>query len=351
MVRTQPTQRPNSDLLAAHAAPNRECGSFERRKEASPPLESNARTFLHLTVNLHTMPRKLAEDAEEFEMDVVVKYLLGLHNAAPFVRGGLEQGKRRALLDYRRYKKGVVLLLSYADVKLSDPTMQHLKTGDIETLSADEDNAWAFATHLTIGYQRTPEGYYHALLEQVPNLSRTAVQQFLNHFARKHSWEYDDKKVWPSFDFTGEMSSELRKALEDGRMTGVDLIVDRPQKHLGVGEEGFVTKEEALRFQLPKERAVRAAFQKKDQMGVLTRVLRIANAEDYSTVRVRLNNSSDRTLPGQVDIPADAKDAADTLYIRRTRKTFGDRLANAHAEVVDAIARYSIKQVVSKVEE
>lgn len=312
-------------------------------------MESNTRTFLHLTLNLLTKPKKLATDAGEFEMDQVVELLLKRHSKAGFVRGGLHEGKRRALLDHQLYKSGAVLLLSYADVKLSDPTMQHLSTGDVETLSANPNTAWAYAAHLIIGFERSPQGYYHALLEQVPNISKTVVQQFLNHFARKHHWKYDGKKVWPSFDFTGEMSGELKQALEEGRMTGVDLIADQPLKHLGVGEEGFEPKEEALRFQLPKDRILRAQFQKRNQMDVLRRVLGIARDKKYSTLRVRLNNSADRTLPGQVDIPTDTKDAADTLYIRRTRRRFDDRLANAHAEIQDSIAAYGMKQVISKV--
>jgi hypothetical protein len=313
-------------------------------------VESNARTFLHLVIEVVPKPKKLVSKpnfTEGFTMEEALDRLLEIHDDEPFVRGGPQDGTRMAILDYRHFDEGAILLFSFADEKISDPTMQDLDTGDVDTLTPRPNNAWAYSAHLVIGYNPTPAGHYHALLEQVPHLSRTSIQSFLNGFAKQYPWDYGGEDLWPHFVFTGEVSNKLKAALNKGLMTGIDLVLDKPETNLGVGEEGLVAVEEVLRLRPPRSGPMRRRFREHDQLGVFGRMLKRARDGEYTVLRVRLNTAADRTLPSHVDIPTDDA-SVDAMFIRRTRKVFDARFANAHDKVVDEIASYGIEQVLGK---
>ena len=142
----------------------------------------------------------------------------------------------------------VVLLLYISDEKGSDPVFGQ-RTGQQRVERQQTGEGMVYSAHLVVS--RTPSypgshGYL-TLPENVPGLSRTRVQRFLNHLFRLASkdklfFRDENQKTRPYrpiVRFDGHQSEELTEGLADGEFQGDELIVVQPVSG-GLDENAYV---------------------------------------------------------------------------------------------------------------
>jgi hypothetical protein len=133
----------------------------------------------------------------------------------------------------------VTILLQHGDRTAADPALLHLDTGVRRTAGKTDEEGVSHAAHLLISTEQhvTRSGQCRALLERVPNISRSAVTTLINRILREEAvrteLQYREeetrrmKRCHPKLIGHYQLSHGLRRDLRDGKLNGVEFITRR----------------------------------------------------------------------------------------------------------------------------
>lgn len=318
-------------------------------------MDSYARTFIHLLISRHNMPNKHA-DGWDWDLSEIVNPLLDLQEASEATGLGLQaQDKDRwlTLTRFRRDERFLTLLFVYSSSRISDPDLQDLETLAIRRIEKPAGTAWAYSGHLIVDLDPNVQGLHHAILEQVTGVTRGRVAKFLNHHAKKiardEEWrDQNDRRIWPKLEFEVEPGEQLLRALQEGKLAGIDFVNTRAALFSGAGALRLETKESVLKMSVPRDVVARRAFFDQDQPALLDRAIRLGRKQDYDLLRVRLSKSTNSTLPSEVAVSTADDNARETLFAKRTWRQFAEPLSNAHPDINEDIVSHATTELRSK---
>lgn len=130
------------------------------------------------------------------------------------------------------------MLISFADRSASDPVFSDLEKGTIRIEPKLEGEGIAVSAHLVISWKEDVKypGEYLVLLEDVPRIGKTSVQQFVNSiFSRSCLLDFHDengetRKCRPLVAMQGQLSKSFGSELEEGStVSGFELIQNKKQ--------------------------------------------------------------------------------------------------------------------------
>lgn len=218
-------------------------------------------------------------------------------------------------------KKECTILINRGDPQLTNPAFTSPTTNSVRIELPEEDESVGYSAHLVIGFGERHQniGHFRATLEKMPNISRTVVFQFLNRILLKHadrnpdfvykSRKDEDKPFRPLIKSAAKISTTLRKDLEVGYATSVELI-DRQAEYAGIDANPKI-RDITKRLQMKV-----VEVQDSGSFIDLFKKIQIKGKEDgYDEIQVHV-----RGLPGNVSasprFDVDRADAADMLYAR-----------------------------------
>jgi hypothetical protein len=190
---------------------------------------------------------------------------------------------------------------------MSIPKHENLRRAD---KSADE--AVAVSAHLFVHLDEIADTAHpssHAILEEVPGLSRTFIQYLISDVLRHEKYKFidrhgEEKETYTLLDFHGLKSEKFGTALKQSTVPYVTLI--QPGSLGGVDTEGLA---------VPREQRMKVILRSKPEqtLGILNRLIPWAKKSDWKDVLVRIDMPEKRSRV--VSIARDA-DAADVLLVR-----------------------------------
>jgi len=178
-----------------------------------------------------------------------------------------------------------------------------------------------------------PYPSYHAILEEVPGLSRTYIQLLLKDILKDAKYNYADrrgeeKETYALVEFQGVPSERVGGALRGDSVVPFVTLV-RPGDIHGLDTEGLVVARDQ-RMKL----VLRA---RPDQtLRVLRNIQAWMEHHNWPKLLVEMDMPENRTR--RIELTRQA-DAADVLFVRSVLVNVGNRLEACTAEINDDLAR------------
>jgi hypothetical protein len=301
-------------------------------------LEPFSRFFLrhHVTFRTpydHGQPLSLQSDDELDVIDVLRTAID--RNRAEYVLKGNDV-VRLTKVDVRTRQNIVVLLFRRSDPEAATPIFEHQQTKRLRASDKQPNEAVAVSAHLFIKMARIgdmPYPSYHAILEEVPGLSRTYIQLLLKDILKDAKYNYADrrgeeKETYALVEFQGVPSERVGGALRGDSVVPFVTLV-RPGDIHGLDTEGLVVARDQ-RMKL----VLRA---RPDQtLRVLRNIQAWMEHHNWPKLLVEMDMPENRTR--RIELTRQA-DAADVLFVRSVLVNVGNRLEACTAEINDDLAR------------
>lgn len=255
-------------------------------------------------------------------------------------------------MDIDPAKKLVRILIGRGDPQTTNPGFTNPATKKVRIEAPHPGEAVGYSAHLLISYHgaHVQAGIARAVLEKMPTISRSIVFPFLNRLLKKYAaanpgFEYEAlvrgkpkpelRPFRPRIHVAGKRSSTLKKDLQEGYVSSVDLI-DRRASFAGLDSDDRI-KEVTRRLEFKLD----SPATKRDEAGIfglVNKLKRRAKEHHFQEVQVHV-----RGLPGNATasprFSVDVADAADVIYIR-TERIFGfsKDLEQMYAKIESEIA-------------
>lgn len=199
-------------------------------------------------------------------------------------------------------------------IRRSDPRgvtqmYEHRKTNRIRPSDRDPLESVTTTAHMFVRLPRKLDAHpsYDVLIEEVEGISRSHVQAFVNFMLGFHKYTYkdrngDEKETKSVVDLDGVPSETMETALKTAVINRVMLV--RPGKLNGL--DGNIAA--------PNEEVLPLKIKNKDNIyETLTQIRRLASADGWRDVRVRVEMQEGKSRVVSLDRE---EDAATALFIR-----------------------------------
>lgn len=223
---------------------------------------------------------------------------------------------------YDTTAKKCQILFTRADASVSNPAFIHAGNNKVRIEKPQPGEAVGFSAHMTISTKESHKSFggYRAVLEKVPNLSRSLIfgylERLLQVYSRKQGLFYtltSDKKETRAyrvaFSAFSKPSSNLTQDIKEGNVSMIELI-DNNVEYAGIDKESRVKK-------VSKKVQIKVDFPKNSGsfMDFFKKTAEQAKIDGFDEVLVRIQN-----LPGNRSssprFALEMEDAADMLYSR-----------------------------------
>lgn len=227
-------------------------------------------------------------------------------------------------VDKRNHR--ATILLGSSNRELSDPGFMNTRTKRSRIEKKKRGEGIAVSAHLTFslhGSAASPT-LYRATLEQVPGLSRAAVIPYLNRLIRRacnedEAYRHEKpgtsslRKFWLKLVTSVEPNQKLMRDIEEGNISGVDLIRNDPT-NVGVIDGASFLKPEEYRLKISVERANAPTGNRlKD---ILNGIIRRGITEGFDRAQIHVRDSVAKTSKSLPTIEAVNADISDLWYGR-----------------------------------
>lgn len=214
--------------------------------------------------------------------------------------------------------EALILLIQYADTKVSDPAFSKIETGELRVEPKLEGEGIAVSAHVVVSLKEKVSGTstFFTLIEEVPGLTKTRIERFLTHefeVISKGRFLYKDKSekekpCRPIAQLTGYLSDTFADSLKTGELKEVQLIKTEVVES-GLDENNYVAeRENVLKIKMiPKlksESALRA----------LQTLFYRAKSTEVDEMRVRISHQDSK--PQTVPVDLSRTDVQNTLFIK-----------------------------------
>src|SRR5262249_17952673 len=141
-------------------------------------------------------------------------------------------------------QKIAVFLFRRSNPDAPAPVFEHIKTRKLRKSDKGPEEAPALSAHMFVRLGEIPDAAhptYHAILEEVPGLSRTYIQLLLADVVKQVVYQYKDKRGQPKdthtlVEFHGQKSEKVGGALKGQSIVpSVTLVRPANIKGLDVG--------------------------------------------------------------------------------------------------------------------
>ncbi|MCO7227566.1 hypothetical protein [Pleionea sp. CnH1-48] len=231
--------------------------------------------------------------------------------------------------DFIEYENSIMFLLKYSDGKKSDPSFANLKTGESRVVKKEKGEGIAVSSHLLVSKVPNPDfpGFYDALLEEVPGITRTLIGSAFNRFlsieveytfVRKSSG--NEVQCRPLIDLQLNMSHNIDDCLKGGILTGF-VAVQHAQSG-ALDEDGELKVYES-------RLVIKAKKSKKDYKDKIMKAIKYATENKYQklTIKYRDENKRQKSLDMST-----SRDALKESFFSKVKKI---RLSNPIMECQD----------------
>jgi hypothetical protein len=244
---------------------------------------------------------------------------------------------RLTMLDVRKKDNIAIFLFRRSDPQAATQVLEHRKTRKLRAIQAEADEYPAVSAHLFLSLDKeakAPYPTYRALVEEVPGLSKTFMQQLLYNIVKSFRYTVSGKRgqkdlqeTYSIVDFAGVPSDTLGSALKGAKVPFVDLI--KPGQIPGLDSSIVSPREQRMRLILKVDT--------KDKiMNTLNKIQDWHTKKDWAEMRVRIDLPEDRS---RIIPIARTQDAKDVLFIRSeqvtTKKDIPMCSEKIHEELVD----------------
>ena len=280
-------------------------------------LKPDERFFLRFEFELRPQRDKgvalpLRDTGEGLDVLTVLQDAVDQGTAVFQVKEGEEDYVRLTKIDIRARSNQVVLLFRRSSDGAA-PIFEHRATRRLRRSDKREDEFKAYSAHLFLSLDEvmTPHRTHRAILEEVPGLGRTYIQELLRRTLRQEIYSYTDEKGEERETYTiprlnGVASETLRDGIQGGGINYIELV-RRPRLD-GLDTAGLIPRSERLRLSVKADR--RTSFR-----GVAN-VKAWAQQRGWDEIRVQVETADERTRV--VDISREAN-ASDVLFVRAER--------------------------------
>jgi hypothetical protein len=211
-----------------------------------------------------------------------------------------------------REQEGVcVLLFRRSDLDAATPIFEDVDTRLLRRPDRRESEAVAVSAHLFIQLAPLPiqPPRHRAILEEIPGLGRTYVQEIIGQCLRKNVYQYrthrrEEKETYSIPTLAGLPSESLGEAIRDGAIRRIELV--RPGTIEGLDCEGIVVAKD-------QRMTLEVHMSPENARNTLNVIRRWSVDHNWADVRVHLSLPDDRSRV--VSIAREA-DAADVLFVR-----------------------------------
>jgi hypothetical protein len=215
-------------------------------------------------------------------------------------------------------KDALILLIQYADTKVSDPAFSKIETGELRVEPKLEGEGIAVSAHVVISLKEKLPGTstFFALVEEVPGLSKTRIERFLTSefeaisegrfFYKNKSGK--EKPCRPIAQLNGYLSDTFADSLKTGELKAVQFIKTEVVEN-GLDERNYVVeRENVLKIKIvPKLKPDSA-------LSALQNLFNRAKNTNVDEMRVRISYQDSR--PQTVPVDLSRTDIQNTLFIK-----------------------------------
>lgn len=214
-----------------------------------------------------------------------------------------------------------VLLLRHCNVAAPDPVFDHVPTGQQRTVEMKDDEGLAHSAHLVLSLRpERANGTRHlALLEEVPGLSRGALQPILKaEFKASSPYQFTKngtkEDCWLEPSLEGHASEQLRSELTTGKsvLQNVELIATRDGS---LKDAGLDQIKEVKPVRNVKTLRVLQASGADGQLTLLNKLFQYAKDNQFDDIRVKYRTVERKLKTAKADLARYA-DAGDVLLLK-----------------------------------
>ncbi len=296
----------------------------------------NSRYFVRYDFTLRPQrdkgaPLPLRTAGEELDVVTVLQRAMADGTAVFNVTEGEDDFVRLTAVEVRP-RSNLIALLFRRSTDGSAPIFENRRTQMLRRSDKREDEIEAYSAHLFIALDSLDAPYptHRAVLEEVPGLGRTYVQELLRRLLRAEVYECTDDRGTVGETYTlpvlsGVASETVRSAVAGGGIKYIELV--RTPRLDGLDTAGLIPHPERLRLSIKSNR--RGSFD------IVRQVKEWGNQHDWDRIRIQVETADDRTRV--VEIAREA-DAADVLFVRSELvENINPPLEKCSDEVVDSL--------------
>jgi hypothetical protein len=301
-------------------------------------LKPDQRFFLRFELELRpqrdkgaALPLRVADDG--LDVLTVLQQAIDDGTAVFQVTEGEDDFVRLTQAVFRPRSNQLVLLFRRSSDG-SAPMFENRATRELRRSDKQEDEFKAYSAHLFVSLDESPGAYpkHRALLEEVPGLGRTYIQELLRRILRLETYDCTDERGRLQETYTiphlrGIASETLRDGVRGGGIKYIELV--RQPRLDGLDTAGLIPRSERLRLSVREGQ--RRNFRN------LANVKAWGQQHGWDRIRVQVETADERTRV--VDISREA-DASDVLFVRAERvEGIAPPLEECTDEVVSSLVR------------
>lgn len=244
--------------------------------------------------------------------------------------------------------KTATLLVQYSDMNIADPAFSNLDTGVIRDEPKLQGEGVAVSAHLVLSLApiKKANNIYLGVLERVPGLGKSLIQEFLYAEIRQSSKsnfkdpnDGKEKSCTPEFTMDGRLDQTLKEGLAGGQLNHIELIKRNPSGSTFDEAPYLKTIEYATRIKV---------FDKKEGgwLKMINAIKSKAKEEGYDEVRVRFSNEHKKSHTAKFS--AAKADAGDVLYVESENVVVSSKLKQCHREIIRDLQKEMIALLVRR---
>lgn len=232
-------------------------------------------------------------------------------------------------------QKVLVLLFHRGSPDAADPTYRKKDQSglSIRTAARQQGEEQAASAHLIIRVDDDGFDTYRAVLEEIPGISMTSIQEIIRLALREYNYTYEDKfgnpaETYCTFKAEGKKSETLSEALKQGRIGSIKLV--RPASRTMIdADPDFQPVNETMTVR------VKGVVDGKNWVTKLGNFVRRARDMGWEDCNVDLAFDDKRRRTVQLDRKNEAKEV---LFIRSDQITVKGELSVCTGEIVKEFA-------------
>lgn len=299
-------------------------------------LSTHERFFLHCELNLGTfrnqgLPLKLVAEGDEADVVTVLEKAWKANKAK--VQLGIKDIVR--ITEIKRYPKDdmIVLLFRRGDPNAAAQIYED-KEGNLRRSDKGDEDQVTVSCHLFIHTKPTGDRRYKAILEEVPSLGRSYVQQIFSSILSRFKYTWANAKNVEKETYTNARLDGLKgEKLGDGRGTFEYIELYREAHPDGLDMPSIEPKQEIMKLKI-----------KAGTANVIDKIMEVkdwALGKNWTDIRVRVNMPEGRSRIVQIGREADA---ADVLFVRSVPVSVKNSLEVCTSVVVDELRLHAKEQ-------
>ena len=246
-----------------------------------------------------------------------------------------------------REEKLAILLINRTSLLEPDIVLRNIKSSQRRVAKKDDDEGNDFSSHIIICLEEIQDkpNTYLMLMEKVPGITISVVNNFLNKMLRASSKEFKEdylindpggvclkngspKKIksWGRAAMVGHLSDDVAKEIDEGELLGIELVSGKQE----------IYWDDNRNYKIQGRTLKISAFGPVRQ--ILKEVLPRGQKENWERARVRFRTSNKKNE--SFTLPIYANDVMEAKYVRKEIiDNFSEKRPTSFEEINDEIVR------------